>query len=95
MFNLRTKIGRLRFMGLLEGTSLLLLVFIAMPLKYVYDSRPWLKPWTYSRCAVYRVCTANRYCINRIPLEFPAHYPPGAGKQCDSVWHLFSPITAY
>jgi integral membrane protein len=30
----KTRIGRLRIIGLLEGISLLLLVFIAVPLKY-------------------------------------------------------------
>jgi integral membrane protein len=31
---LQTSIGRLRLIGMAEGTSLLLLLFIAMPLKY-------------------------------------------------------------
>jgi integral membrane protein len=31
---LQTKTGRLRIIGFLEGTSLLILIFIAMPLKY-------------------------------------------------------------
>jgi integral membrane protein len=30
----KTKIGRLRILGFLEGVSLLLLVFVAVPLKY-------------------------------------------------------------
>jgi len=34
LFN--TNIGRLRIIGALEGTSLLILLFIAMPLKYVF-----------------------------------------------------------
>ncbi|HEX2534918.1 MAG TPA: DUF3817 domain-containing protein [Chitinophagaceae bacterium] len=33
-FNLSHPIGRLRLLGLLEGVSLLVLLFIAMPLKY-------------------------------------------------------------
>jgi integral membrane protein len=33
-----TKIGRLRLFGYLEGLSLLVLVFIAVPLKHVYNS---------------------------------------------------------
>ncbi|MBT2709997.1 DUF3817 domain-containing protein [Pseudomonas sp. ISL-84] len=33
-FMLKTPIGKFRFMGFLEGGSLLLLLFIAMPLKY-------------------------------------------------------------
>ncbi|HEX2532606.1 MAG TPA: DUF3817 domain-containing protein [Chitinophagaceae bacterium] len=31
---MQTKVGRLRIIGLLEGLSLLLLLFVAMPLKY-------------------------------------------------------------
>lgn len=34
---LKTAIGRLRVIGFLEGVSFLLLLFIAMPLKYMYD----------------------------------------------------------
>ena len=33
---LRTKTGRLRILGALEGISLLLLLFIAVPLKYIF-----------------------------------------------------------
>ncbi|RYJ41984.1 DUF3817 domain-containing protein [Flavobacterium beibuense] len=33
----KTNIGRLRLIGFLEGTSLLLLLFIAVPLKYFYN----------------------------------------------------------
>lgn len=33
----KTNIGRLRILGLLEGISLLILIFIAVPLKYVFD----------------------------------------------------------
>ena len=38
---LKTKIGRLRIIGFLEGLSLLVLVFIAVPMKY-YFSNPSL-----------------------------------------------------
>lgn len=34
---LQTNIGRLRIIGFLEGTSLLILLFIAMPMKYVFE----------------------------------------------------------
>ena len=34
---LATSVGRLRVVGLLEGTSFLALLFIAMPLKYMAD----------------------------------------------------------
>jgi integral membrane protein len=33
---LQSKVGRLRLIGFLEGTSLLLLLFVAMPLKYIF-----------------------------------------------------------
>jgi integral membrane protein len=32
-----TKVGRLRIIGFLEGFSLLVLIFIAVPLKYYFD----------------------------------------------------------
>jgi integral membrane protein len=34
----KTKIGRLRVIGFLEGISLLALIFIAMPMKYIGDN---------------------------------------------------------
>lgn len=33
---LRTPLGRLRIIGLLEGISFILLLFVAMPLKYMF-----------------------------------------------------------
>lgn len=38
-----SNIGRLRLIGLLEGISLLVLVGVAMPLKYVYHDPTWTK----------------------------------------------------
>lgn len=35
---LTTSIGRLRLLGFLEGTSLLLLVLVGVPLKYFFDN---------------------------------------------------------
>ena len=34
----KTKIGRLRIIGFLEGISLLVLVFISVPMKYMFDN---------------------------------------------------------
>ena len=34
----KTKIGRLRIIGFLEGVSLLVLIFISVPMKYYYDN---------------------------------------------------------
>jgi integral membrane protein len=35
---IKTKIGRLRIIGFLEGISLLVLIFIAIPMKYYFDN---------------------------------------------------------
>jgi integral membrane protein len=35
---LKTKVGRLRLLGYLEGISLLVLVLVAVPMKYVWDN---------------------------------------------------------
>jgi integral membrane protein len=35
---LKTKVGRLRIVGMLEGASLLFLVFIAVPMKYYFKN---------------------------------------------------------
>jgi integral membrane protein len=40
---LNTKTGRLRIIGLLEGISLLVLVGIAVPAKYLYDNPALVK----------------------------------------------------
>ncbi len=40
---LKTNIGRLRIIGFLEGISLLVLVFVAMPLKYAAHNAAWVK----------------------------------------------------
>lgn len=40
----KTNIGRLRLLGMLEGISLLILVFIAVPLKY-YFGQPVISQW--------------------------------------------------
>ncbi len=44
MFNLlKTKIGRLRIIGFLEGISLLALIFIAVPMKYYFGNPSFSK----------------------------------------------------
>lgn len=37
----KTKIGRLRIIGILEGISLLVLIFIAVPMKYFLGNPEW------------------------------------------------------
>jgi integral membrane protein len=36
--NIKTSIGRLRLIAMLEGVSLILLIFVAVPIKYFYGS---------------------------------------------------------
>lgn len=38
-----TSIGLFRLIAFLEGTSLIALVFIGMPLKYMYENPAWVK----------------------------------------------------
>ncbi len=40
---LKSKIGRLRIIAILEGISLLTLVFIAVPMKYGFDNPSFVK----------------------------------------------------
>lgn len=40
---LKTSIGRLRLIGMIEGLSLILLMFIAMPLKYIWGDPSMVK----------------------------------------------------
>lgn len=40
---LKTKIGRLRIVALLEGLSYIILLFIAMPIKYIGGDPSWVK----------------------------------------------------
>lgn len=39
----KTKTGRLRIIGFMEGITLLVLVFIAVPLKYYFGDPSWTK----------------------------------------------------
>jgi integral membrane protein len=39
----QSPIGRLRFIGILEGVSLLLLIFIAVPLKYFFGQPEFVR----------------------------------------------------
>lgn len=40
---LKTSVGRLRLIGLIEGLSFLVLVGIAMPKKYIWGDPTWVK----------------------------------------------------
>lgn len=38
-----SNIGRLRIIGFFEGISLIILLFIAVPIKYIYNDTSWVK----------------------------------------------------
>jgi integral membrane protein len=38
---LQTTIGRLRVIGFIEGVSFLMILFVTMPLKYIYHQPQW------------------------------------------------------
>ncbi len=40
---LNSPIGRLRITGMVEGLSFLLLLFVAMPLKYIWGDPSWVR----------------------------------------------------
>ncbi|MDX5320396.1 MAG: DUF3817 domain-containing protein [Bacteroidota bacterium] len=42
--NLNTHLGRFRLVALLEGVSFLLLLFVAMPMKYMGDNPVLIRP---------------------------------------------------
>jgi integral membrane protein len=43
LYFLDTSIGRFRLIGLLEGVSLVVLLFIAVPIKYINGNPLWVK----------------------------------------------------
>ena len=40
---LKTSIDRLRLVGMVEGLSYLILIFVAMPMKYIWDDPTWVR----------------------------------------------------
>ena len=44
MPDMKSRVGRVRFLGFLEGTSFLLLMFVAMPMKY-FGGMEWATRW--------------------------------------------------
>ncbi len=43
LYIFKTRVGRLRLVGFLEGISLLVLTGIAVPMKYVYGDAQWVR----------------------------------------------------
>lgn len=59
----KTKIGRLRLLGFLEGLSLLVLVFIAVPLKYLYHNPEWSRLLGPVHGAVFLLFLLNTFSV--------------------------------
>ena len=66
----KTALGRFRFMGLLEGSSLLILLFIAMPLKYFMDM-----PGAVSVVGIIHGVLFTIYCVAIIYATFAVRWP--------------------
>ena len=80
----KTPIGRLRLTGFAEGTSLLLLLFIAMPLKY-YAGKPemvtiigWIHGFLFVcyMLAALIVCLRYKWPFARLIVAFLAAFLP-------------------
>lgn len=66
----KTNIGRLRILGFLEGFSLLILLFVAMPLKYVWHY-PEIAKWTGTvHGALFLLFVFNTFSV-AIQLQWP------------------------
>jgi len=60
---LKTKIGRLRILGFLEGVSLLALVFIAVPMKYYFGNPSLSKALGPIHGAIFLVFLLNTFSM--------------------------------
>ena len=79
-----TTVGRLRFIGILEGVSMLVLLFIAMPLKYFADQPLMVKytGWIHGllfilfMLAAFNVYLKNKWPFSKLVLAFVAAFFP-------------------
>ncbi|MBK7232063.1 MAG: DUF3817 domain-containing protein [Saprospiraceae bacterium] len=60
----KSKIGRLRILGFLEGITLLGLVFIAVPMKYLFDNPEWSKTLGPIHGAIFIVFMLNTFSLS-------------------------------
>ena len=84
--NFSTPLARLRLMGLIEGTSCVLLFFMAMPLKYLAD-QSWAVTvvgsahgalWVTYLIAVANVWQARSWPLGRVAVAALVSIPPVA-----------------
>ncbi len=81
---LKTSIGRLRFTGMIEGVSYLLLLFVAMPLKYIWGDPTWVRHIGMAHgvlfvalcVSIFEVMVKERWSIKRCLVPFVASLLP-------------------
>ncbi len=61
--SLKTNIGKLRLIGFLEGTSLILLVFIGTPLKYISQNTELVKTLGPIHGALFLIYVFNTFSV--------------------------------
>ncbi len=59
----KTQIGRLRILGFLEGVSLLVLIFVGVPLKYYFDSPDFTKILGPIHGAIFLLFLVNAFSV--------------------------------
>ena len=62
---LQTNIGRLRIVAFLEGISLLMLCFITMPLKYIWNNPTLTPPVGYAHGFLFILFVILTYTVSR------------------------------
>ncbi len=62
---LKTNIGRLRIIAFLEGISLLMLFFITMPLKYLFDNPTLTPPVGYAHGFLFILYVIFTYIVSK------------------------------
>lgn len=60
---LKTKIGRLRILGFLEGLTLIILVFVAVPLKYYWGNPALVKSLGPIHGAIFLLFVLNTFSV--------------------------------
>lgn len=94
MIKLTTSLGRLRLVGWLEGLSFLLLLGVAMPLKYLAGQPEWVRVvgmahgvlfLAYGAAAV-QAALENGWALRRILLLVVASLVPFGTFYADAKW---------
>jgi integral membrane protein len=97
---LTTPRGRLRLIGWLEGTSFLLLLGLAMPLKYFWGQPEWVRVIGMAHgvlfiaylAAALQAAIDEGWSVTRTGLVMAASFLPFGTFYVDAKW-LLSPVT--